>query len=102
MLLLLLSGSLLQLAATKYDMGPTYGRDYGGGDYQTLSWHSKPDRSANHYESVANECRAACEQDNRCCAWTYATPELKSVGDRRGERSRVTPQPHPLQHRHAG
>lgn len=55
-------------------VGPVYGRDYAGRDYNVTHWNSPPSKSANHYEAAALECEALCEADPACCAWTYVTP----------------------------
>lgn len=56
------------------DMGPTYGKDYGGADYNITMWHTPPSESANHYESAAKLCEAYCDADPKCCSWTYCPP----------------------------
>eukprot|EP00664_Eupelagonemidae_sp_cell27_P002015 gene2015-8186_t len=57
-------------AAAAYDMGPTFGEDYGGRDYNVTAWRSGPDRAADHYRASALECEAYCAADAGCCAWT--------------------------------
>lgn len=56
------------------NIGPTFGQDYGGGDYTATPLHSNSSRSTQHYKAVALECLASCVQDARCCAWTYCLP----------------------------
>ena len=73
------------------DMGPTFGKDYAGQDYNVTSWHSSTDKAANHYEArivnpdpepkanpnheaSAKECEAYCLNDPKCCSWTYCPP----------------------------
>lgn len=60
--------------AAAMDSRPVFGEDWAGMDYNVTAWHSGPDRSANHYESVALACQAYCLADPRCCAWTYCPP----------------------------
>jgi hypothetical protein len=60
------------------DPGPTYGRDFAGGDYNVTEWHSDPSKSANHWQAAALECEALCVADPQCCTWTYCTPEAGS------------------------
>jgi len=62
------------VAAPPLDVGPTFGRDYGGADYRGWPLHSNASRSADHYKAVALECLAACVEDSKCCAWTYCLP----------------------------
>ena len=60
--------------ALAYDMGPTYQADYAGADYNVTSWSSPPSASANNYEAPAMACKAYCDADPKCCAWTYCPP----------------------------
>jgi hypothetical protein len=87
--------------ASAIDFGPTYGEDYAGKrlllqlrlklrvvsmtrlpllrstglDYNVTPWHSDPSKSANHWEAAAAECEQLCFDDEKCCTWTYCTPE---------------------------
>eukprot|EP00041_Stephanoeca_diplocostata_P037996 m.1466875 g.1466875 ORF g.1466875 m.1466875 type:complete len:661 (+) comp25138_c0_seq20:3388-5370(+) len=66
--------ALIGAATSHYDMGPTYGKDYAGLDYNVTLWHSGPDRAANNYEVSAKECEQFCLNDPKCCSWTYCPP----------------------------
>ena len=65
----------LAVAVCGFDMGPTYGMDYAGLDYNITNWNSSSARALNHYLAVAKECEAYCAGDPKCCAWTYAAPD---------------------------
>eukprot|EP00040_Diaphanoeca_grandis_P043581 m.9702 g.9702 ORF g.9702 m.9702 type:complete len:637 (-) comp7875_c0_seq1:107-2017(-) len=56
------------------DVGPTYGMDYAGKDYNVTMWHSPASKSADNYKEVAMECEGYCLADSNCCAWTYCPP----------------------------
>ena len=78
--------ALLSCSASQIDMGPTYGKDYAGRDYNVTIWHSPSSASANHYGSQAKACQAYCDKDPKCCAWTYCPPDSgvdeKGLGER--------------------
>lgn len=74
MMLLMLTTFASAASAAPIDMGPTYGKDYSGMDYNVTEWHSPASKSANHYEAVAKECAAVCDADPFCCSWTYCPP----------------------------
>eukprot|EP00037_Helgoeca_nana_P037818 m.17890 g.17890 ORF g.17890 m.17890 type:complete len:641 (+) comp9448_c1_seq1:4801-6723(+) len=75
-----LVASLAVGSVATYDMGPTYGKDYSGMDYNVTVWNSGPDRAANNYEESAMECEGYCLIDPKCCAWTYCPPNSGDVG----------------------
>eukprot|EP01043_Picozoa_sp_COSAG02_P034895 COSAG02_NODE_2465_length_8785_cov_21.743610_11_plen_90_part_00 len=52
------------------DMGPTFGADYAGGDYNVTSWNTPKSGAANNYKASALACEAYCNADPKCCAWT--------------------------------
>eukprot|EP00750_Incisomonas_marina_P028469 INCI6732.1.p1 GENE.INCI6732.1~~INCI6732.1.p1 ORF type:complete len:230 (+),score=29.60 INCI6732.1:201-890(+) len=58
-------------AANAFDMGPTFGRDFAGQDYNVTMWHSPSSEAANHYEAAALRCEKYCLDDPKCCSWTY-------------------------------
>jgi hypothetical protein len=68
--------SVLALAtvAAAIDMGPTFGKDYAGDDYNVTEWHSPSSKAADNYKSAALECKAYCDADPKCCSWTYCPP----------------------------
>jgi hypothetical protein len=66
------------LAALAIDMGPTFGKDFAGSDYNVTHWHSPASVSANHYEEAAKACEAYCLEDQECCSWTYCPPSPKN------------------------
>ena len=39
-------------------------------DYNITMWKSGADKSANHYQAAALECKQYCDNDPKCCAWT--------------------------------
>jgi len=57
-----------------FDMGPTWGRDYSGQDYNITMWNSSASLAPNHYEAAAKLCENYCLDDPNCCAWTYCPP----------------------------
>lgn len=52
------------------DMGPTFGADYAGDDYNVTSWNTPKSGAANNYKASALACEAYCNADPKCCAWT--------------------------------
>lgn len=64
----------LAAIAAAIDMGPTFGKDYAGGDYNVTEWHTPSNRSADHYKESAVACKAVCDADPKCCSWTYCPP----------------------------
>ena len=70
-----LIAAALVLSVAALDPGPTYGRDYAGGDYNVTLWHTPSSESADHYILAAKQCEALCWADDNCCSWTYCTPE---------------------------
>eukprot|EP00656_Telonema_subtile_P006023 TRINITY_DN12768_c0_g2_i1.p1 TRINITY_DN12768_c0_g2~~TRINITY_DN12768_c0_g2_i1.p1 ORF type:complete len:507 (+),score=67.93 TRINITY_DN12768_c0_g2_i1:174-1694(+) len=73
---------LMAAACGAYDMGPTYGMDYAGQDYNVTNWHSTPDKAANHYEASAKQCETFCSADPKCCSWTYVPPGIAGDPER--------------------
>ena len=74
---LLAAGLLLLLPAPParaLDPGPTYGKDYSGGDYNVTAWHSPQSLAPDHWKAAALLCEAYCVNDPACCTWTYCTP----------------------------
>lgn len=55
------------------DQRSEYGIDRTGGDYRSLDVSSDP---------TGQSCRAACEADSRCRAWTYVRPGYLGPGAR--------------------
>ena len=68
MRLLLASASFVGAAAA-IDMGPTFGKDYSGGDYNVTSWDTPKSKSVNNYEAAAWLCESYCLADAKCCSW---------------------------------
>eukprot|EP01051_Picozoa_sp_SAG22_P007695 SAG22_NODE_550_length_9202_cov_30.666484_10_plen_128_part_00 len=66
--------------ASAYDMGPTFGADYAGDDYNCTPWNTPKSGSANNYAAAAMVCESYCLADVKCCAWTYCPPG-SGVGD---------------------
>ena len=63
--------------------GPVeYSIDRFGGDYRYLDVAADPNGGA---------CKAACEADNKCRAWTYARPGYVSTTPRCFLKEKVTP-----------
>jgi len=58
----------------KYDVGPTFGKDYAGADYNVTSWNTPSSKSANNYKESAIQCANYCSEDAKCCSWTYCPP----------------------------
>jgi hypothetical protein len=95
-MLLLHAASMLRALSsatttTPIDLGPTYGRDRAGMDYNCTKWHSPASKGVNNYAQVAKECASSCDADPLCCSWTYCPPgsggELEFEGRTvRGER----------------
>ena len=56
--------------------------DRTGGDYRNMPVAAEPDGQA---------CRAACEADNRCRAWTYVRPGYNNSTPHCYLKERVTP-----------
>ena len=48
--------ALLAAPGLAYDMGPTFGADYAGADYNVTGWHTPDSGSANNYEASAKAC----------------------------------------------
>ena len=61
------------------DMGPTYGADYAGQDYNVTSWNTPKSKSADNYKASALACEAYCDADPKCCAWTCESPTSNCV-----------------------
>jgi PAN domain len=59
--------------------------DRPGGDYRTVEVPAEPNGEA---------CRAACEGDNQCRAWTYMRPGYGETGARCYLKNRLTPPRH--------
>ncbi len=53
------AAALLALAGAccALDPGPTYGKDYAGGDYNVTQWHSPASMAPNHWIAAAKECQ---------------------------------------------
>jgi hypothetical protein len=62
-----------------YDMGPTFGADYGGDDYNCTLWSTPKSGSVDNYEAAAMACENLCVADEKCCAWTYCPPGSGSM-----------------------
>ena len=58
------------------------GIDRFGGDYRHFDFPSNPDAAA---------CNKACEDENRCRAWTYVRPGYHGAAGRCFLKDRVTP-----------
>ena len=55
------------------DMGPTYGKDYSGGDYNITMWSTPKSGATGHYKASALKCEAFCAADPK---WYIRTPRL--------------------------
>lgn len=64
------------------DMGPTFGADYGGDDYNVTSWNTPKSKAADNYKASALACEAYCDADPKCCAWTCETARSATAPDR--------------------
>jgi hypothetical protein len=71
---LLAAAASSSLLAAGPDMGPTFGTDYAGQDYNVTSWDTPKSKAADNYKSSALACEAYCAADPKCCAWTYCPP----------------------------
>lgn len=71
--------SVIGVASASYDMGPSFGADYGGGDYNCTMWNTPESGAANNYEVAALACEQHCLADEMCCAWTYCPPGSDGV-----------------------
>lgn len=66
--------AVCRLAIT-IDMGPEYGIDYSGRDYNISYWNSSKNMAKDHYKAAALLCESYCLADENCCAWTYCPPD---------------------------
>lgn len=71
--------SVIGVASASYDMGPSFGADYGGDDYNCTMWNTPESGAANNYEVAALACEQHCLADEMCCAWTYCPPGSDGV-----------------------
>jgi hypothetical protein len=71
---LLAAAASSSLLAAGPDMGPTFGTDYAGQDYNVTNWNTPKSKAADNYKSSALACEAYCAADPKCCAWTYCPP----------------------------
>jgi hypothetical protein len=62
-----------------------YSIDRQGGDYRTVEVPVEPS---------GESCRAACQADSQCRAWTYARPGYADSGPRCVLKNRLTPPRH--------
>lgn len=83
LLVVALLGIISSATLTNADSGATYGEDFAGMDFNVTRWNSPQSKSANHWEAAAKECEALCLADDRCCTWTYCTPEGGSADPER-------------------
>ena len=54
--------SVIGVASASYDMGPSFGADYGGGDYNCTMWNTPESGAANNYEVAALACEQHCRR----------------------------------------
>lgn len=73
------------------DMGPTFGADYAGDDYNVTQWNTPKSGAADNYKASALACEAYCNADPQCCSWTCEFPAASQPADLPSSRSQSAP-----------